>query len=414
MASTYRLLRDNKETGPYSQEELLQLSLKAFDLVWVEGQSAGWRYPSEIEILKPYMETTAQETNAPAIQQAETPRLEAGVRDISDVFVSNLNSEPATEHERVRAIESAPPVFSFEEPGAVKEEEEEVTAEKLEKKANEIYLRVQDYTKQKEQGLEGIETKHARSLDDLKQEYADWLHHSKQKKTSRISKKHIAVGAATVLVGAAVYFFVGSSGTTQEIPVHHTYYLSNAVEKPGDYKKQKSNRTELRSTSTATAKAGAPAAKELSIDEFLDSVKRELAKQDERLAMASAKSTYKKPHAVKTTGLITTPTTQSTTGVENIQPVKTQSIADLVALDAKYLVEPRRQNISSLEITIRNNSKELLKTVAVDVFYYKNGQRLFDKETFYINNVQPGNSFTLSTPGNKKAVSAKFQLGKIN
>ena len=51
----YRLLRDNKETGPYAAEELIQMGLKKYDLVWVEGRSAAWRYPCEIEAFKPYV-----------------------------------------------------------------------------------------------------------------------------------------------------------------------------------------------------------------------------------------------------------------------------------------------------------------------------------------------------------------------
>ncbi len=51
---SYLLLRSNRESGPYSLEELLGLGLKPYDLVWVKGKSAAWRYPSEIEELKPY------------------------------------------------------------------------------------------------------------------------------------------------------------------------------------------------------------------------------------------------------------------------------------------------------------------------------------------------------------------------
>ena len=50
----YRLLRDNKESGPYSQEEMIAKGFKPYDLIWVEGKSAGWRYPSEIPELKVY------------------------------------------------------------------------------------------------------------------------------------------------------------------------------------------------------------------------------------------------------------------------------------------------------------------------------------------------------------------------
>jgi hypothetical protein len=52
--NTYLLLRSNKETGPFSLEELVSQGMKPYDLVWVTGKSAAWRYPSEVEELKPY------------------------------------------------------------------------------------------------------------------------------------------------------------------------------------------------------------------------------------------------------------------------------------------------------------------------------------------------------------------------
>jgi len=52
--SSYRLLRSNKETGPYTQEEMIAMGFKPYDLIWVEGKSAGWRYPSEIPELRSY------------------------------------------------------------------------------------------------------------------------------------------------------------------------------------------------------------------------------------------------------------------------------------------------------------------------------------------------------------------------
>src|SRR5687767_7324083 len=50
----YLLLRDNKQSGPYSATDLAKYGLKPYDLVWLEGKSAAWRYPSEIEELKPF------------------------------------------------------------------------------------------------------------------------------------------------------------------------------------------------------------------------------------------------------------------------------------------------------------------------------------------------------------------------
>lgn len=58
--SLYRLLRSNKETGPHTLEDLLAMGFKPYDLIWVEGKSAGWRYPSELPEFK---------TVAPAIEE---------------------------------------------------------------------------------------------------------------------------------------------------------------------------------------------------------------------------------------------------------------------------------------------------------------------------------------------------------
>ncbi|WP_153798054.1 hypothetical protein [Foetidibacter luteolus] len=57
---TYLLLRNNKESGPYTAEELIKAGLKAYDLVWIEGRSTAWRYPSEVDELKAY---------APAVEE---------------------------------------------------------------------------------------------------------------------------------------------------------------------------------------------------------------------------------------------------------------------------------------------------------------------------------------------------------
>src|SRR5215471_11715445 len=57
---SYRLLRSNKESGPYSLNDLVTMGLKPYDLIWVDGRSAAWRYPSEIPELKEY---------APAIEE---------------------------------------------------------------------------------------------------------------------------------------------------------------------------------------------------------------------------------------------------------------------------------------------------------------------------------------------------------
>ena len=57
----YLLLRDNKQSGPYTVPEIIELGIKPYDLVWLDGKSVAWRYPSEIEELKAYSPTVEEQ-----------------------------------------------------------------------------------------------------------------------------------------------------------------------------------------------------------------------------------------------------------------------------------------------------------------------------------------------------------------
>lgn len=50
----YQLLRDNKETGPYTAVSLIEKGLKPYDLIWASGKTAAWQYPSEVAELKAF------------------------------------------------------------------------------------------------------------------------------------------------------------------------------------------------------------------------------------------------------------------------------------------------------------------------------------------------------------------------
>jgi hypothetical protein len=395
MHQVYRILRDNKEKGPLSLEELLQLSLKPFDLIWVEGRSAGWRYPSEIETLKPYLEGNESQKDIPA-----------PARQV----------HPASQNTRPLLNTAAPqmPQPAMNE-GTAPGEEEEMTAEKLERKAAEIYMRVQAYNQKAQEQQEGVQTKYARSLEDLKQEYADWLHKKKAKKKFALPKnntKVIAVLASSLLIICAAWYFMGAtkrSSYTIAIEKEPAHVQSAAfVSEPPVNNENKVYHPAPEITSAPNSNFAQR--KELSVDEFIDSVERVLASTSHMRPI---------PRPSKKTESTATQVLNVDTGTNHTIPAaiapgekRPQPTGPLVKMDAHYQ-ESNRRNVASLEVTIRNNGDDLLRSVAVDVFYYKKGERLFDKETLYFNNILPGNSLTVSKPANKKAVSARFQLGQV-
>jgi hypothetical protein len=392
MQKIYRILRDNKEKGPFSLEELLELNLKSFDLIWIEGRSAGWRYPSEIESLKPYLEgnnTIKQESiadNKTAISHPASDSIRPPV---------NLITEQAT----VLAKAPAP----------VSGNETELTPEQLEKKAAEIYQRIQAYNENKEQEKNESQTKYARSLEDLKQEYADWLHKKKEKKGIKINRK--AVGSFSVIAALFLGWFLisGRSKSNDSLVNPQTKrYISNAVYSQQNATQNSSKKEESIQPSSNQLKAFHETKdhKELSVDQFIDSVEHVLSKDN--VTLKKTKPLFHKPAVFKKEEA-----KEKVPALEVAAPdIKTIPLSQLISMNAHYMYDTD-QKLFGLEVTIQNKSMQLLKKVTVDVFYYKKGDKLFDKETLYFNNIQPGNSFTLSTQGNRKAVAAKFQLGQV-
>jgi len=84
---SYRLLRSNKESGPYSLNDLVTMGLKPYDLIWVDGRSAAWRYPSEVAELKDF---------APAIEEQPYDRFYKKSSESENVGEQVQVKDPAT------------------------------------------------------------------------------------------------------------------------------------------------------------------------------------------------------------------------------------------------------------------------------------------------------------------------------
>lgn len=107
----YLLLRDNRQSGPYSLEELSDMKLKSFDLLWQEGVSTSWKYPGEMDEL-----ASLVDHSAPSLPKEAVPAPKG-------IFVS-LPQRPAAPESRPVPREHKEPIPSFV-PTPVGEIEEE-------------------------------------------------------------------------------------------------------------------------------------------------------------------------------------------------------------------------------------------------------------------------------------------------
>jgi hypothetical protein len=114
---TYLLLRDNKQSGPYTLDELKVKGLKAYDLVWVEGRSAAWRYPSEIDELSAFAPAVEEQPfdrffKKPASARSEgaaaitvtQPSTSSGPATKRTIYVTMPGGMPVRQPEPVREI----------------------------------------------------------------------------------------------------------------------------------------------------------------------------------------------------------------------------------------------------------------------------------------------------------------------
>ncbi|TKK66164.1 hypothetical protein FC093_18095 [Ilyomonas limi] len=79
----YRLLRNNKESGPYTKAQLEEMGLKPYDLLWIEGRGGAWLYASEIDDLK---------SIAPAIEEQPYDRFYKGKEKQTAITNSKQNN----------------------------------------------------------------------------------------------------------------------------------------------------------------------------------------------------------------------------------------------------------------------------------------------------------------------------------
>src|ERR1051325_2317847 len=97
MQKIYVLLRNNQQTGPYDLHELVQFDLKPYDLIWIQGKSAGWYYPQEIKALHPYLsfiKKPSQPVNTPSLQKEKTVETTIATKPIAVSPSSFVKEEP--------------------------------------------------------------------------------------------------------------------------------------------------------------------------------------------------------------------------------------------------------------------------------------------------------------------------------
>lgn len=415
----FLLLRSNKQSGPYSADELQQMGLKAYDLIWVDGKSAAWRYPGEVDELKsfappveeqPYdrfykkpeehkaQENTTQEHPSTSIiapqQQEPVEKQPKKDKEYKRIFVTLPNGNTAVPRQSSTSNQSSAPKPVAQPPN-------QVFGEALPQENGYQYQQPASELPR----LNPVKTKSRAEKEPLAGEEIYY-----PKSRSRNLKPMLLAGLITAMVAmVALGIFIGVN-----IDKNSGFSLVKKVDKVDNSSKQPAaNNT---TASNQSALHPEPLVGEIDKpvqDEVVNEVIPPVVKKK---AAAVADSSQQQ-------AAMNIPAKSDSDAVveKKEEPVKKPApkpvmpnFEKLVGVSSNnYQVGPFG-GISKLELTVKNTSEYDLNLVVVQVDYLKVNKEVFKTENIYFRDIGANSSATIEAPRSSRGNKVNYKVTLIN
>lgn len=440
MQKVYLLLRNNQQSGPYSLEEILQLNLKPFDLVWMEGRSAAWRYPGEIESLRPYV---------PEAPQPELPFKPIATAALDDASVFQ-RQVPTPVNTSKKIFVSLPGKMTAAVAEGVNEKRED---EKRPVQENLVYPKERTQATIEEPPLQ---TNYSRSLNQVEEDYTKWIVEKKTKKKSKLSRKDLLIVVGVFSIVLLGYFIFSRPSVINSLPVQQqAVTMEKTVPAPAPANEEVQV---LNSEPDVNANANEPAHKTKAVQRIRNSSSNtspipsptntnEKAnevpivsvpgedvvvnenRQQENKEVSQPKQEKKKLGEVlkgifskKEKKQAADPVDEEPAPARNRQATRRNqedppgnSATDFATLSSMIDISSNAPDnwmmgITGLKLSLRNNNSVALQSATVTVFYYDNNNQLLEKKLIYFNNVASHGTMTVAAPDHKFADHVSFKL----
>lgn len=450
----YRLLRNNKETGPFSAEELIQSGFKKYDLVWADGKSAAWRYPGELDEFKQH---------APIVEEQpfdrfykKTPSFTAAKKEESVVLTeitAHTIIEPVKKEKpriRIKAdshkIETNITLIERQQPNTIPKKEQPATTNTPEWK--EMWLdweqekkAVNDFSSQKKDAPL-LQTKFTQSLDDIKERYVETVLKTSERKTTASKSNNFITAAVliAVILGTGIWMGIkwsSSPSVADKIKKPETEQAlnnmqtsvqeqepltNNVITTPVNNDEPISDNSSAKTTSIAAASKNPVLTK---------NTPNTITKQPLENKIISQKQVVK-PTVIKTPEVAKDDTYKSGNQAEKINipeknvslPAETRQVSDIFRNNEKepkikdYITvdtyAPSQTAASGVKYKVSNISNIPVDMVMIDLQYFDETGRYVKGETVYVRNVQPEQTVTIQAPDNNKAASIKYKVSMVS
>ena len=457
--ANYLLLRNNKESGPYSLDDLMKLGLKAYDLLWVQGKSAAWRYPSEIDEIKSFAPVVEEQPFDRFYKKEEAPTEEkkiviappvAEVKYEAPPVVESTYKEPIVEARYEKYIPKKSVAVTMPGQKAMRAEQSAKPLPQPTKEETPV-TEPSKPTITVSENPSAAQIKYSQPLDEIKEMYVKTLQDRKQKIARRgfwlKSMKQAAAILGLVAIGVVAGFIIKPGKNKQAVvnsPVEKQSQAA-ALQTEPNITGNTDPKTDSKSLETSTKPVepiknhpnGGYVNKLPEVQDKAVEPKQQVVKSpvNNKKDIATTKPENVAP---ATSFAPQNAETNAATGERSRKVRDTNSEIvnnasntsnDLPALDKKTsstgelgsLVTVKSNNykkvafggIRDLQLTVVNDSKYILENVTVELQYIKPNELPLKTENIEFNSVAPNATSTIRVPDTNRGIRVVFRITRI-
>jgi hypothetical protein len=438
--STYLLLRNNKQSGPFNLDEIRAMGVKAYDLVWVEGKSAAWRYPCEIEEFKSFAPVVEEQPfdrffkKVPATNQSANNKPASVLKQTVPASNESLYQSPAAGN----SIPNQPAANIY---ASLPSEEREIVFSDQSRKENEknqaatqdnriwdakyreqlqkTYTRTQSLP-QYEPATVVLEEKFSQPLDDIKKQYVENV---LNRKKNSVQIFHFFKPVA-IAFGIIILFGTG-------------LFMGLAINKRGNITPKDNLKEENLASGQQTVYRAHPfpesSVPEQRTDKAIDeNFLQEPSLVPDKKEIRAAEKKKMKSGRERASGLVTVSANKPVTDSNNSSPVTDQrqsvhrtdavvardavknNISEYVFLTSNKYNVGAFGGISDLQITVSNRSLYPIDLVMVEVQYIQSNKKIFKTENIYYHNIRAGSALMQEAPKSPRGIKVVYRIAIIN
>ena len=444
--TSYLLLRNNKEKGPFSLEDLIQHGLKPYDLIWVNGKSAAWRYPGEIEELKKYSPAVEEQPYDRFFKKPSEEKKQELVQPKEAVIApqpvyipkkSVFVTLPGHQQQQPARIKEQPVTGYEKYQPAVKETELTETATPT------ISITETPVT---------AEIKYSQPLDEIKEMYVKTLQDRKQKIAKKnylnAAMKNAAIALAIVGVGILIGFAMKSNGnrpavvaetaitqqatvfpedtaqTVLTIPAEEQRQTEEIATEPAYEESQPVIQEEIKKPELKEEKKGLQSSPARSPEKTIviappkDVVQPEKKFVPEDEPSPGVEINARTGERTKKVRSETTATPlkdqeETTSGQTPKVAMKNTGLSKLVTVTSNDYQKVAFGGIRNLQLTVSNDSKYVLDNVVVELQYLKPSELPLKTESIQFRSVAPGGTQTIRVPDTNRGIKVTYKITHI-